>query len=651
MRRFIVFLVVGVVFYGQLCLGQVTTATISGVVQDSTGAVIPGVTVTARNRDTGITRTVTTGGQGRYQALNLSLGNYEVRAQVVGFQTGVRSGIKLTVGRQAIVNFELQVGAVTQVVEVTGEVSLVETTNASVSGVVDTQQIQDLPLSGRSFDELALLQPGVVLSRARGGNFQTGHTVKLSIRGARPEQNNFLLDGSDVRGPANQIPGAVGGQSLGVDTVREFRVETGTFGAQYGNAAGGVITAVTKSGTNEFHGTAFEFLRNDNLDARGYFDPEKPEFNRNQFGFSLGGPIRKDKLFFFTGIETLRDRLGETLRIVVPTAEARAVNIPGEAPITVNPVVKPYLDLYPLPNGEDFGDGTAEYTEGYSQPTDEIYLMGRVDYNLSENDSLFGRYVIDDATIKTAEFTSLVLIEMANRNQYFTLAETHIFSPTLLNTFRFSANRTFLTRLSDIALEDSVLEELRFIDGRPFMKFQSELAPGGGITSIGVGNTPRIWAWNQYEWADDLTAIRGNHSLKGGVQVRKIQFNTVEGLNAGGNHDFGGLRNFLLGTPEDMRAAKPGAIPSNYWRFAYLAWYIQDNIRLHPRLTLNLGLRHEFYTGPRQIGSEFCNLYSLAEDFRCGGRVFPTSATSKNFGPRFGLAWDVFGDGKTSVRS
>ena len=245
-----------------------TTGTISGLVRDVTGAVIPGASVTARNVETGITRTVSTEEQGRYQLPNLSVGRYEVQALLSGFQTAVRSGIVLTVGEQAVVNFTLQVGQVAEKVEVTEEAPLVETTGSSVGGLVDTAQIVNLPLNGRSFDELAQLQPAVAVSQFAGeGSIQSGYTTKISIRGARPEQNSFLLDGTDVMGPTNQIPGSVGGQSFGVDAVREFRVETSTYSAQYGRAAGGVINVITKSGTNELHGTAFEFLRNDNLDA------------------------------------------------------------------------------------------------------------------------------------------------------------------------------------------------------------------------------------------------------------------------------------------------------------------------------------------------------------------------------------------------
>ncbi len=245
-----------------------TTATISGSVRDGTGALIPGASVMAKNVETGITRTTMSDEQGRYQLLNLNVGRYEIEVSLSGFQTAVRSGIVLAVGDQTVVNFTLQVGQVAEKVEVTAQAPLVATTTSSVGGIIETSQIVNLPLNGRSFDELAQLQPGVTVAKFAGvGTMQSGYTTKISIRGARPEQNSFLLDGTDVMGPTNQIPGSVAGQSFGVDAVREFRVETSTYSAQYGRAAGGVINVVTKSGTNELHGSAFEFLRNDNLDA------------------------------------------------------------------------------------------------------------------------------------------------------------------------------------------------------------------------------------------------------------------------------------------------------------------------------------------------------------------------------------------------
>ena len=427
-RKLACILVSGLIV-SQLALAQVTSGAISGVIRDSTGAVIPDAAVAVKDLDTGSSRTVVTDNQGRYRALRLPVGDYEIQASKEGFQTEIRRGIQLTVGRQATVDFELPVGAVTQMVEVTGEAPLVETTSSSVSALVETQQIQDLPLNGRSFDELALLQPAVSVAKFANRAIQTGFTTRISIRGARPEQNSWLLDGTDVMGPTNAVPGSVGGQSLGVDTVREFKVETTTFTAQYGRAAGGVINVITKSGTNQFHGTAYEFLRNDNFDARNFFDrdpgnptvrSDPPEFKRNQFGGSLGGPIFRDKTFFFGSYEGLRERLGQTLFANVPTAAARRGDLNGDgvAEVQVNPTSARYLDgLYPLPNGPELGGGVGQLIQGFSQPTDEDYLTARVDHTFSANDTLFGRYTFDDGERKTASSYAFDAVAGTSRNQ------------------------------------------------------------------------------------------------------------------------------------------------------------------------------------------------------------------------------------------
>lgn len=662
----------GIFLTSQMAQAQVTTGTISGVVRDSTGAVVPAVTITLRNLDTGTTRTVPTDEQGRYQALSLSLGNYEVQAGKEGFQSAVRRGIVLTVGREAVVSFDLQVGAVAQSVEVNEEAPLVETTGSSVSGLVDTTQIQDLPLNGRSYDELAGLQPGVFLTRSGNQSFQSGQTQKISIHGARSEQNSFLLDGTDVMGPTNQIPGSVGGQSLGVDTVREFRVETGTFSAQYGRAAGGVINVITKSGTNELHGTLFEFLRNDNLDAAKWEDNrsnrKKPEFKRNQFGFSVGGPLRKDKLFYFGSYEGLREGLGQTLTGTVPTAAARQGQVSNPTTgqiqqVTVNPTVVPYLNLYPLPTGRIFADGTGELVQPYMQPTSETFFTVRMDQNISGSDSLFGRFSFDDGAQTVGNTTNAIVVNgLGNRNQYLTLQETHIFSPRFLTTFRFGFNRSYTNQIPQTPdISDNVLTQLEWVPGTRLFKSGAVLNPGGGMASLGFTNTPRIWALNLFEESADLTYTTGMHTFKGGVLFKRLQFNEHESLAKGGEYSFGGLVSLLTGAPTGVRVLQPGAGLFVGWRYNYLGWYVQDDVRLKSRLTLNLGFRHEFYTKPMEVADRACNLDNLYGEggtpsaptgkFRCGGSLFPTSYSGiKNLGPRVGFAWDVAGNGKTSVR-
>src|SRR5437870_1902573 len=293
-------------------LAQSAGGTISGRVEDQSGAVLPGAGITVKNVDTGLVRTLFTDEAGRYYAANLSLGQYEVRAELPGFSAGVRSGIHLTVGREAVVDFQLQVGQISENITVTGEAPLIQLTTASTEGLIDELQMQTLPLNGRSFIELAAMVPGVQIAQAGARSASVGFGTKLSVNGARFTANLFTIDGTAINDEYNEA-GSASGNVLGVEAVREFQVLTNAFSAEYGRHTGAVINAVTKAGTNELHGSVFEFLRNDNLDARNFFHGEKkPEFKRNQFGAALGGPIARDKTFFFGNYEGLREGLGQT---------------------------------------------------------------------------------------------------------------------------------------------------------------------------------------------------------------------------------------------------------------------------------------------------------------------------------------------------
>src|SRR5215467_11368743 len=339
MSRYLLVLLIGVILLGGSAVSaQTTTATIAGVVQDASGAVIPGVSVTAKNLETGITRTATTDEGGRYTVPDLTLGNYEVEAQLPGFQTEVRTGITLTVGRAAVVNFALKVGQLSDKVTITEEAPLVESTTSAMSSLVDARTIRDLPLNGRSWDNLALLQPGVVTVGAGQGSaaFDYGTGTRFNVNGSRAYANSFLLDGTDINDHANGTPGGAAGTNLGVDGIQEFKINTAVSPAEYGRSSGGTISAVTRAGTNGLHGAAFEFLRNNDLDSLGYFDEKSnggsgsiAPFRRNQFGGALGGAIRKDKTFFFGTYEGLRQGNGTNISPQVPTAETQQGIIPA----------------------------------------------------------------------------------------------------------------------------------------------------------------------------------------------------------------------------------------------------------------------------------------------------------------------------------
>ncbi|MBI2822594.1 MAG: TonB-dependent receptor [Acidobacteria bacterium] len=628
---------------------QETTATLSGVVQDDSGAVLPGVSVAVRNLETGRTREVITGDEGRYRLPNLALGSYEVQAVLSGFQTAVRSGITLTVGREAVVNFTLKVGEITEKVTVTGEAPLVETTKSELADLVDEKKIRDLPLNGRSYTQLALLQPGVMA--AAGGstafNALTGGGVKLSIGGARPMNTMFYLDGTDVRDAFGRTPGSAGGQNLGVDTIREFTVLINTFSAEFGGS-GGVINSVTKSGTNELHGSVFEFLRNSALDAKNFFDrgANAPPFKRNQFGFTLGGPIKKDKTFFFGSYEGLRERLSTTNIIGVPDADSRAGILPSGPPVMIHPLIKKYLDAMPLPNGRLFNDGTGEFLGTRSFPVDENYFMVKVDHQLGASDTFSVRYTFDDASRESPQSFPQFSVVGKTRFQYLTIEETKIMSAALLNTFRFAFNRSSGGTENQAEGVDPALNLIPLPD---------RLAPQTNVPSLSQFGTnfigDRASILNTFQFVDKLNYTVGRHSVRTGVDISRFQQNGFSAFLKHGQVRFATYRDFLEGKILAWQFLVPGTGTIRGFRQSDFALYVADDIRITPKFTLNLGLRWEFVTSPTEVAGRVANIRDVFHDTQVTiGDPF-IKLPKDNFGPRVGLAWDLFGNGKTAVRA
>ena len=357
---------------------QSTTGSISGVVSDSSGGVLPGANIVVVHGDTGLERHAVSDATGFYRVLNLNPGQYSVTASMSGFNKRSADGLLVSVSRDLRVDLEMTVGNIGDTVEVKAEASALEIGATTVGGVVTTRQIAELPLNGRSFMQLASLQPGVVVSRGTGKGFTGGFgQMQLAFGGARPEHTGYLMDGTNIADISDKAPSSVAGVLLGVDTLQEFSVQTHGYSAEFGRAAGGLISAVTKSGTNQIHGSGFEFHRDSALDARNVFDvAEPPEFRRNQFGGTLGGPILRNRVFFFAGYEGLRDERSITRYARLPNQQAHNGFVPNSAGVLqnvgVHPTVQPYLDLlFPVPNGQDFGDGTAELAHAHLDPTDE----------------------------------------------------------------------------------------------------------------------------------------------------------------------------------------------------------------------------------------------------------------------------------------
>ncbi len=641
-------------FTSGLVVAQTTTATISGTVKDETGGVIPGIQVTVTNLDTGIVRSLVSDDAGRYRASQLEVGAYEVKGELTGFQTSIRKGIELSVGRSAVVDLTMRVGEISDQVTVTGEASLVETTGTTLSGLVTTTQIQDLPLNGRNFVQLTLLEAGVsnaMKASAATRNLINGFGMDITVAGARPNSNTFLLDGADLNDHRNKLPGSVAGVTLGVDSVREFKMMTSNYSAEYGRAGGGVIIAVTKSGTNEFHGSIFEVHRNDSLDATNFFANStgtgKDPLVRNQFGASVGGPIVRDRTFFFASWESLRDRRGRTSILNVPTAEARLGNIPGLPPITVADSIKPYLFLWPAVNGRDFGDGRGEHAYSFSEPTDEDYFVTKIDHNLTDNHSILGRYTIDFAD-NLGRSNTVTMSETSSRTHYITLEEKSIFTPNLLNVISYSLARTTQTNANFLLID--IPPSLYFI---PSAEQLGSIRVSGLSQANPYDDHPRFYTQNMFQFNDTVIYNTGSHSLKFGADIKRYQYNARSVSRWGGRWTFDTLEEFLLASAESVEAQIPGADFRRGMRQTIFGFYVQDDFQVRPNLTINLGLRYEPMQGINEVNQKMSNLNpetALELTFESICNCFIKNPSKKNFSPRIGIAWDPFGDGKTSIR-
>jgi len=632
-------------------LAAQTTSTITGNIATSSGDSVSGAQVTARRSQTALVRVAQTDREGRYVLPSLPVGEYEIRAEAAGFRALVRKGVSLAVGETVVLDFNVEPGPLEQEITVTASVPLVNTQTSELSYLVSERAIRELPLNGRNYTDLALLQPGVAAYPHRDGGSVVAHGLAMSINGQDPRSNVYLLDGTPQNDFTNGPAGSAAGTVLGLETIREFRVETNAYSAEFGRNSGGQINALTKSGTNQIHGSLYQFHRNDNLDARNFFDSfAKPEFKRNQFGASLGGPVRKNRAFLYGGYEGLRERLGRTISSLVFDDNARRGLIPDRASpgrlidVGVDARVRPYLDEYPRANRAPLGDGSAPYVFGFKQKVVQDFGQARYDHNLGQGSHFFLRYTYDGADQRLPTDFPQFPRNFLSRNQFVTFEYTRALAGRLLNTFRAGFSRTRIGQ----DVESNVAASLS-----PFIAGRDKIGniDIGGLQRFGPQTSVNVkLVQNVYGVEDGVNLVHGRHALKFGGLAERYQDNMFNPTFALGIYTFTDIESFLRNLPQRFLGLPPNGALDRYWRFTLFGFYLQDNWALHPRLTLNLGLRYEFTTQPRDIYGRDSALIRLTDTAPTTGQLF-LNPTRKNFSPRVGFAWDPSGNGKLAVRA
>jgi hypothetical protein len=676
-------------FGSQRLHAQAVGATLAGTVTDASGSVVPKAAVAILNTATGETRSVDTNADGLYSAPNLQPGNYSVTVTADGFSKVVQSGVVLSVGGSQTLNISLQVGQTSQTVEVTAEAPTVNLTNAEIGGLTTEASIKELPLNGRSWSDLANLTSGVYQLHTQPNlesrdRFTRGYGIQLSISGARPQQNNYRVDGISINDPGNGGPGSVLGTNAGVDAVAEFSVLTTNYSTEYGRASGGIINATTKSGTNAFHGTAYEFLRNSWFDAPNFFDPNgvTPPFRRNQFGVSGGGPIIKDKTFVFGDYEGLRQALGISRTSQVPSVTGAA---------GADSAVAPYIAaLFPV--GGVLGGKTVctitatsdpfhdNCSFGANQVSTENYFILRGDHNISTNDRLSSTFFRDKANTGTPDNYNNQVVNTATSEIFATVAETHTFSANLFNSLRVGYNRDTQGGPAGATALNSAASNTAFgifagldapqvaIGSANAIKFS------GGVTS----NSPQINTWNSYQLYDDAFWTKGKHSFKFGGNIENIRLNVIRSPRPGGIFAYSSWADFLnncgaqatancsgLSGTASITTDIPGSLAPEEMRQTIFGMYFQDDYKLRQNLTINMGLRYEPTTvvsDPKGRNATLDTIYfpgtgqlplcGIAFAGTCNARNGPLygNNTLHDFDPRVGFAWDPQSNGKMSVR-
>lgn len=664
---------------------QSQLAAVSGTITDKSGAVILRARVVIVNQGTGLERNTATNTAGIYHFSGLPPGTYTIRAEDQGFQAQVREGVVLVSGSESVIDFSLTVGDLRQQVTVNENASGIDSTTSTVSGLVAEQSLANLPLNNRDLFSAVALEPGVAPDPSSAPSLlSSGKTAQVAMNGIRPSMTNVLIDGMDATDPVwGFSPAGASGFFLGLDELSEVRVLTQTFNAEYGGHGGAVIEMITKSGSNQFHGSMWELNRNASLDAKNYFDVGAnpiPPFVRNQFGAGMGGPLSRNRTFFFVNYEGFREVQASTAIATAPDALAHEGLLPsssnsagctsasssGCAAIPINPEIQPFLNLMPPSNGSDNGDGTGELITADKGATREDHGMARIDHNVSNTHLVFVRYTVDDSSsvvpyVGTPPGTYMPgfpTLHLA-RNQYGTVQDRAALGPEWINELRFGVNRTTASSASDNThpgLSISLLPDRAFgmID----------------ITGISLlGNSPAFPLGDYstvYQVQDQLSRIIGRHNLKLGAEFRRLDLNSTLDFGVNGLYEFEDLTAFGLPAISNNPAlefflegaplAYIGVNPSNAdsdrgYREIVASGFAQDFVRVNSRFTANIGLRYDFYSNPTEVHGRLSALPNPAMDSApTVGKLFAGTPLDL-LSPQAGFAWNVLGNDKTVMRS
>jgi len=641
-----------ILFFCSVPAAAQVVGVLEGQVFDPSGKVISGAIIEIINLEMGGTRQLVADHDGRYQAPGLLPGSYRIEASHPGFRGEIREPVVLNAGRVIEVDFHLTLGNPEERVVVNADTPLLSTRASDWGSSIELRKLEDFPLSGRDLFDLAAQAPGTAVATSAKLGLATGWGLHLTVNGSRSNQNSFRLDGLYINDATNIAPASAAGALLGIEGIAELRIVSSPFSAEYGRAAGAPITAVSKSGSNHFHGSVYEYLRNSRLDAKNFFDSADqkiPSLRRNQFGTSLGGPILENRLFFFANYEGIRSTRGETQISTTLTAEARNGILDssnGSDVIIVAPEIKPYLDLYPSPNAPEVGN--AAYRSEMPTTAQEDLLTGRIDYNVSEKLRIFSRYTFDDAESSYPD--PFHVWTFPSDSQFHFFQAEYQYTPSSKSIYLFRAGFSRIRNSENIRITSEIPSDLSFLPERQLGAiYVTGLTPLGGREAR---LRPRGFTHSDLQFSFDVTRILGKHTLHFGASFDRIRLKQRSDLDSFGLYRFTSIADFLEASPSAGELMYPGSDSIRDWRQSLFSGFFQDEFRVRRNLSGTLGLRYEAYTTPSEINGKVATIPDPLHDstVTIGGPLFKNPSAT-NFAPRVSIAWDAFGNGETVLRA